>query len=124
MTSSDRRYTARVQLEMFLNEYVADRLHRAVATNVSETGLYVEGLPRRRKDSLVRLEFELPGTNETIWALGEMTHNVRDDYVHGAGVRLTAIARLHARLLRDYVVERRRLQLRSLLDQVRKNRYH
>jgi hypothetical protein len=124
MTSRDRRYTARVQLEMFLNEYVADRLHRGVATNVSETGLYLESLPVRRREGVLQLEFQLPGTGETIWARGEVTHQVRDDYFHGAGVRLVGIARLHARLLRDYVVERRREQLRTLLHAVRQGRMH
>ena len=124
---SDRRFGYRVPLEMFLNEYVQDRLHRCLTTNLSETGLFVHKLhaaaiPRRR-DAL-QLEFELPGTGETIWARGEIAYEARDDFFHGTGIRLAGIANLHARLLRDYVREKRKVQLSSLLDQIRRNRYH
>jgi hypothetical protein len=111
---------------MFLNEYVHDRLHRCVTTNVSESGLFLHKLPstQRRRPQGLQLEFELPGTGETIWARGEMAYEYRDDLFVGTGVRLTGIAKLHASLLRDYVREKRKLQLSSLLDQIRRNRYH
>jgi hypothetical protein len=38
-------------------------------------------------------------------------------------VRLTGIARRHARLLSDYVRERRAAHLRGLLERIRRNRY-
>ena len=126
---SDRRFGYRVPLEMFLNEYVHDRLHRCVTANISETGLFLHKLPaaavglRRRPDAL-QLEFELPGTNEMIWARGELAYEHQDDLFLGTGVRLTGIATLHARLLRDYVREKRKAQLSALLDQIRRNRYH
>jgi hypothetical protein len=123
---SDRRFGYRVPLEMFLNEYVHDRLHRCVTSNISESGLFLHKLPstlRRRPDAL-QLEFELPGTGETIWARGEMAYEHQDEMFLGTGVRLTGIANIHARLLRDYVREKRKVQLSSLLEQIRRNRYH
>ncbi|HJZ87745.1 MAG TPA: PilZ domain-containing protein [Polyangia bacterium] len=123
---SERRFGYRVPLEMFLNEYVHDRLHRCVTTNLSESGLHVHKLitPPQRRPAGVQLEFELPGTGEVIWAKGEVAFEQYDDYFHGTGVRLTGIARLHARLLRDFVREKRNAQLGELLDQIRRNRYH
>jgi hypothetical protein len=123
---SERRVAPRVSLELFLNEYVQDRLHRCVTTNLSEAGLHIQKLvtpPRRRPDAL-QLEFELPGTGETIWARGEVAYEEVDPYFHQTGVRLTGIARLHARLLRDWVLEQRKAKLRQLLDQIRRSRYH
>jgi hypothetical protein len=123
---SERRFCYRVPLEIFLNEYVNDRLHRCVTTNFSETGLYVHKLitPPRRPNATLQLEFELPGTNEVIWARGEVAYEQTDEYFHGTGVRLTGIPRLHARLLRDYVREKRKHQLRELIAEIRRNRYH
>ncbi len=120
----DRRGARRAQLEIFLNEYVDDRVFRRVTSNVSEEGLYFEGTPvRRRREAPVQLEIELPGT-ESIWAKGEITHQIYDDYHHGAGVRLVGLPRLHAIALRDYVAEKRDGQVRAILEHVRKNRDH
>jgi hypothetical protein len=131
-----RRASGRIALEMFLNEYVDDRLHRGVASNLSTTGLYVHRVVGARalrvgRDSrFVQLEFELPGTREVIWARGEIRHDELDlptsdaGLVHGTGIHLVAIARPHLQLLRDFVVATRRQQVQDVLELMRKNRYH
>lgn len=126
MTSHDRRLGYRVPLEMFLNEYVQDRAHRALTVNISETGIYLNKViaPLERTTKVVGLEFELPGTGETIWARGEIAYDSLDDYFHGQGVRFTGMPKLHARMLRDYCIEKRRAQLGDLLDRIRRSRYH
>jgi hypothetical protein len=126
MTSHDRRLGYRVPLEMFLNEYVQDRAHRALTVNISETGIYLNKViaPIDRPSKVVGLEFELPGTGETIWARGEIAYDSLDDYFHGQGVRFTGMPKMHARMLRDYCVEKRRAQLGDLLDRIRRSRYH
>jgi c-di-GMP-binding flagellar brake protein YcgR len=113
-------------MEIFLNEYVADRAHRALTLNISDTGLYANKVltPMNRTSRVVQLEFELPGTAETIWAKGEITHDSLDEYFHGQGIRFTGMARFHARLLRDYCIEKRRAQLGTLLERIRRNRMH
>ena len=126
MTSHDRRLGYRVPLEMFLNEYVQDRAHRALTVNISETGIYMNKViaPIARTTKVVGLEFELPGTGEMIWARGEIAYDQLDDYFHGQGIRFTGMPKLHARMLRDYCVEKRRAQLGDLLDRIRRSRYH
>jgi hypothetical protein len=111
---------------MFLNEYVADRPHRCLSVNLSESGLYVHKMVQavRRNNRVVGLEFELPGTGETIWARGEVCYDTLDDYFHGTGIRITGIPQLHARLLRDYIQEKRRERLQDLLRTIRLNRRH
>lgn len=126
MTNQDRRLGYRIPLEIFLNEYIQDRPHRAMTVNVSETGMYVNKVisPIVRTNKVVGLEFELPGTGETIWARGEICYDTLDEYFHGQGVRFTGMARMHARLLRDFCIEKRRAQLGELLDRIRRSRYH
>jgi hypothetical protein len=126
MTAHDRRLGYRLPLEMFLNEYVQDRAHRALSVNISETGMYVNKViqPLSRQTRVIGLEFELPGTGEVIWARGEIAYDAIDEYFHGQGIRFTAMPRLHARILRDYCIEKRRHQLTDLLDRIRRSRLH
>jgi hypothetical protein len=101
---SERREDPRIRLEMFLNEYVKESPYRALAVNVSSTGLYLQRLadPTARRSNSVGLEFELPGTGEIIWARAESRFDwVADDF-HLTGFRFTAMARKHERLVRDF----------------------
>jgi hypothetical protein len=122
MNPHDRRIGVRVPLEMFLNEYVQDVPHRALTTNLSETGVFLNKVitPISRPSRVVSLELALPGTADTIWARGEICYDSIDDYFHGQGIRFTAMARAHARLLRDFCVETRRAHLGAMLDKIRR----
>lgn len=133
---AERRDRDRVPLGLLLDEYVGDRMHRAMAVNVSPTGLYLdrlfgaglEKLQLGREDRQVQLEFTLPETHESIWALAEIRYDhvegVRNRLavVHGTGVKFTAMAKKHERLLYDFVFEHRRRGLQSLLDRISNRR--
>lgn len=110
MLSQDRRYVYRLPLEMYLNTYVADRPNRGFTTNLSETGLYLNTLSRKPlpAGTNLGLEFTLPGWSETIWAAGELCYDEVDDYFNGSGIRFTAMAGLHERMLKEYLREARR----------------
>jgi len=130
----ERRDNDRVALGLLMNEYVDDRMHRAMAVNVSPSGLYLDRLfgDRRlqlgREDRSVQLEFTLPDTNESIWAHAEVCFDqvstTRQDLVvvHGTGVLFLALARKHERLISDFVHERKRKNLEALLERVRNRR--
>jgi hypothetical protein len=122
MTSQDRRLGNRISLEMFMNEYMNDRPHRALTVNISESGLYVNKVlgSLTRRSRVVGLEFELPGTGDVIWARGEICYDTLDDRFHGEGIRFTGMPKVHARLIRDYCIERRRERLGALLERIRK----
>lgn len=127
----ERRDLERVPLSIFLDEYIDDRPHRALTTNVSATGLHMHRVvPHRsrqfgRHSRHVQLELTLPGTSDSIWARGEIRYDELGlDLVHGTGVQLTDLARGHQRLLRDYLYEQRRRRLEEILELVRRNRYH
>ncbi len=126
MDSLNRRNGYRIPLQMFLNEYVADKPYRCMSVNLSPQGIYLNRLllPVRRKSQVVGLEFELPDVSEVIWARGEVRFDTRNPYFHGTGVEITGIAQAHQRLLYDYVAEHRAKQLRRLLAMIRRNRMH
>jgi hypothetical protein len=104
----DRRTDVRVRTEMFLNQYVREQPYRALATNVSPHGLFLQKLamPRTRHAPSVALEFELPGTGEVIWASAECRYDAVASDFHLTGLRFKAMAQKHERLIRDYVREK------------------
>jgi PilZ domain-containing protein len=121
MMPSERRVGYRIPLKLHANEYVGERLYRAVVTNLSESGLYLSRLlvPLRRGGSTVQLELVLPGTSDSIWARGEVCYDTLDSYFHGTGVRFTGIASAHSRLIRNFVMDMRVMRLRRFLRQMR-----
>ena len=120
MLASDRRVGFRVPTEMFINQYIEDRPFRAMAGNLSESGLLLNRVkPSKSELRVVGLEFELPGTGETIWARGEICSQRTDSYFYTDRVRFTAMPGVHARLLRDFCFESRRAHLSTLLRRIR-----
>jgi hypothetical protein len=114
-------------MSLFIDEYVGERKHRALTSNLSATGLYMHRVRSGsyRESRHVQIEMRLPGTSDTIWAKGEVRYDqLGDELVHGTGVAITAIARGHQRLLREYVYEQRRRKLERILELVRAHRYH
>jgi hypothetical protein len=127
----ERRDITRVPLSIFIDEYVDDRPHRAVTSNISATGLYMHRVSTRRtrlfgrQTRQVQLELRLPDQGDSIWAHGEIRYDeLGFDLVHGTGVRFVEMARGHQRMLRDYLYDYRRRRLEEILALVRRNRYH
>jgi PilZ domain len=100
----ERRFDSRLPMEFYLNAYVRDEPQRGFTTNLSETGVFLNTLMHDRLPAFtpVGLEFALPGVRETIWAAGEIRYDALDSYFLGRGIRFTAMASRHARLLREY----------------------
>ncbi len=126
MSARDRRLGFRIPLEIFLNQYVDDQPFRGLTTNLSDTGMFVQVATNPLAQALpppgtpVGLEFELPGTNEIIWARGEICYETDGSLVRGRGVCFRAMPRIHARLVRDFCIETRRSHLASLLERIRR----
>jgi hypothetical protein len=106
--TNERRFDTRVRVEMFLNQYVRDRPFRALATNLSPTGLLIQKLiePSTPLARVVSLEFEIPGTGEIIWARAEPRFDVLDEDFQTSGLTFTGMAGKHERLLREFVHEK------------------
>ncbi|MBP6835868.1 MAG: PilZ domain-containing protein [Kofleriaceae bacterium] len=120
----ERRFGFRIPLTVFGTSYVRDRPVRVLCSDVSDSGVgmtAVHGVAPPA-GTVVGVELELPGTTDTLWAAGEICrhHNDgADGLTTDLGLRFTAMARLHARLLRDFCVEARRGTLTQLLSRVR-----
>ncbi len=112
----NRRVDRRLRLQLHLTEYIKDREYRALATDISESGLSIQKLtePVVPHAPVVQLELELPGTNELIWASAEPRFDAVGSDFHVSGLFFRGMARKHQRLLRDYVRERR-LRIARLL---------
>jgi hypothetical protein len=112
----NRRSDKRLRLQLYVNEYIKDRPYRALAFDISESGLALQKLtePVVPHAPVVGLELELPGTSELIWAAAEPRFDSVGSDFHVSGLRFRAMAYKHQRLLRDYVRERR-LRIARLL---------
>lgn len=117
----DRRLGYRIPLPMILTSYVRERPVRVLCSDLSDTGIGLSAVSGLAPvpGTVVGLELPLPGVSDSVWAAGEVCHRVEGDIASGLGLRFTAMARAHARLLRDFCIESRRGVLAQLLDRIR-----
>jgi hypothetical protein len=117
----DRRLGFRVPFEVMVTSYVQDRPVRALAANLSDTGINMSSIAMLAPPpgAVVGLEIELPGEAESIWAAGQIRYRTADHLASGLGVRFLAMARSQAKLVRDFCIEMRRKNLGSLLARIR-----
>ena len=117
----ERRLGYRIPFESMVTSYVHDRPIRGLATNLSDSGLNMSAISMVAPPPglVVGLELDLPGTNESIWAAGRICYRQDDKLASGLGVRFVAMAKSHARLVRDFCIEMRRSHLGSILARIR-----
>jgi len=118
---NDRRLGYRIPFESMVTSYVRDRPIRALATNLSDSGLNMNALSMVAPPPglVIGLEIDLPGMNESIWASGRICYRKDDSLAAGLGVRFVAMARSQAHLIRDFCIEMRRHYLGSILARIR-----
>ncbi len=117
----DRRLGYRIPFEAMVTSYVRDRPVRALASNLSDTGVSISALSMLAPPPglVVGLEIDLPGTTDSIWASGRVCYRKDDRLASGLGVRFVAMARAQAALVRDFCIEMRRKHLGALLARIR-----
>jgi c-di-GMP-binding flagellar brake protein YcgR len=99
-----------------VTSYVHDRPVRGLATNLSDTGMSLSAISMlaRPPGLVVGLELDVPGLDDSIWASAQ-----DDRMASGLGVRFIAMAKSHARMIREFCIEMRRKNLGSLLARIR-----
>jgi len=104
-----------------VTSYVHDRPVRGLAGNLSDSGISMSALSLLAPPPglIVGLEIEIPGMNDSIWASGQICYRKDDNLASGLGVRFLAMAKTHARSLRDFCVEMRRKNLGAILARIR-----
>jgi hypothetical protein len=101
----------------YVDQIVGDDTHRCFTTDLSALGIFVERVvdePLRRSSNIVQLEIPLPEAGETLWAKGEVIYDRFDALFHGSAIRFAGMARMHQRLLRDWLWESRKDEQRAL----------
>jgi c-di-GMP-binding flagellar brake protein YcgR len=104
-----------------VTSYVHDRPVRGLATNLSDSGMSLSAISMLAPPPglVVGLELDVPGMNESIWAAAQICYRKDDRIASGLGVRFVAMARSHARMIREFCIEMRRKNLGSLLARIR-----
>ena len=117
----DRRLGFRIPFEAMVTSYVHDRPVRGLVANLSDSGISMSAVSvlAPPPGKLVGLELELPGVDDSIWALGRICYRHDDRLASGLGVRFVEMAKSQARLVRDFCIEMRRRHLGSILARIR-----
>ena len=117
----ERRLGYRIPFETMVTSYVHDRPVRALASNLSDSGINMSAISMLAPPPglVVGLEIDLPGMDESIWASGRICYRKDDRMASGLGVRFLAMARSQARIVRDFCIEKRRAHLGSILARIR-----
>jgi len=120
-----RRLAPRVRLDGLCGVVSKDELRHASLLDLSALGVRLERLfDPALASRVVQLELELPGTDEIVWARGEVTFahltpmggrhpDGQPRLLCRAGIRIDRVAGNERRLLRDYVIETRRAYRQS-----------
>ena len=103
--TENRRLAERVPVGFYVQQVVDDRSQRCFTADVSALGVYLERPIEAmgRRSNVVQLEIPLPNRDETIWAKGEIVYDSFDPLFHGTAIRFTGMARVHQRLLREWL---------------------
>ena len=104
-----------------VTSYVRDRPVRGIGGDLSDTGMSLSALSLLAPPPglVVGLEIELPGVEDSIWAAGKICYRKDDRLASGLGVKFLAMAKSHARTVRDFCVEMRRRNLGAILARIR-----
>ncbi len=118
---NDRRFGFRIPFEAMVTSYVHDRPVRGLVADLGDGGMGMSAVSVLAPPPglLVGLELELPGIDDSIWALGKICYRRDDRLASGLGVRFVEMARSQARLLRDFCIDVRRRHLGSILSRIR-----
>jgi hypothetical protein len=103
---SEKRRLNRVPLDIYLNKYVSGVPYMARTADISTEGISLAHLIEPQIDGKrVGLQFQLPGSEEVIYAEGEVVREWVDTRrAHdGSGIRFTLLTERHKRMIDQYV---------------------
>ncbi|MBL8911977.1 MAG: PilZ domain-containing protein [Archangium sp.] len=104
MTTNNRKQS-RVALDIYLNKYVAGVPYMTRASDISREGVGLAHLIEPdQAGKRVGLQFQLPGSEEVIYAEGEVVREWADleNREEGSGVRFTLLTERHRRLIDQF----------------------
>jgi hypothetical protein len=100
----DKRTVRRVPLDIYLNKFLDGVPYLARSKDISLEGIYLTRLIEPRfRGRRVGLQFQLPGTNEVVYAEGEIMRDADKIAAHGLGIRFTLLTERHRKLIERYI---------------------
>ncbi|MFZ5467991.1 MAG: PilZ domain-containing protein [Myxococcota bacterium] len=100
----NKRRTDRAPLDIFLNKYVSGVPYMARTSDISSEGVNLAHLIEPQfAGKRVGLQFQLPGSEEVIYAEGEVVREWIDARTEGSGIRFTLLTERHRRLIDQYI---------------------
>jgi len=104
---SDKRKARRAPLDIYLNKYLGGVPYMSRAEDISQEGLSLARLLEPRHEAKrVGLQFQLPGSEEIIYAEGEVVREWAEAATaqrERSGVRFTLLTERHRRMIDAYV---------------------
>ncbi|HEY8207646.1 MAG TPA: PilZ domain-containing protein, partial [Myxococcaceae bacterium] len=101
----EKRRRARAPLDVYLNKYVSGVPYMVRGKDISRDGLQLAHLIEPSSGAKrVGLQFQLPGSEEVIYAEGEVVREwVGSDASDGSGIKFTLLTERHQRMIEAYV---------------------
>jgi hypothetical protein len=101
----EKRRRTRAPLDVYLNKYVSGVPYMARGKDISRDGLQLAHLIEPSSGAKrVGLQFQLPGSEEVIYAEGEVVREwVGSDASDGSGIKFTLLTERHQRMIEAYV---------------------
>ncbi|MBJ6762602.1 PilZ domain-containing protein [Myxococcaceae bacterium JPH2] len=103
---SEKRKSKRAPLDIYLNKYMGGVPYMARAADISQEGVSLSRLLEPQHHARrVGLQFQLPGSEEIIYAEGEVVRDWLETprKADRSGVRFTLLTERHRRMIDDYV---------------------
>jgi hypothetical protein len=105
---SDKRKAMRVPLDIYLNKYMEGVPYMVHAADISQEGVGLGHLIEPEQgERRVGLQFQLPGSEEVIYAEGEVVREWVEAGTHKekerSGVRFTLLTSRHRQMINQYV---------------------
>ncbi len=101
---TEKRKHNRVPLDIYLNKYVAGVPYMARTADISREGVALANLIEPdQSGKRVGLQFQLPGSEEVIYAEGEIVREWLSTGAEGSGVKFTLLTERHRRMIDQYV---------------------
>ncbi|MBX7097768.1 MAG: PilZ domain-containing protein [Myxococcaceae bacterium] len=101
---SEKRKHGRVPLDIYLNKYVAGVPYMARTSDISREGVGLSHLIEPElSGKRVGLQFQLPGSEEVIYAEGEIVREWCELEEEGSGIKFTLLTERHKRMIESFV---------------------
>ncbi len=102
---SENRKAARARLDIFINKYIQGVPYMARTSDISPEGLSLAHLIEpQHAGKRVGLQFQLPGSDEVIYAEGEIVREwVGTADNGGSGIRFTLMTERHRKMVSSFV---------------------